>query len=46
MRAGFAQAYADSDFAAITEVAALLPETVVQEDPDLLMYVDAASLRA
>jgi predicted RNA-binding Zn-ribbon protein involved in translation (DUF1610 family) len=46
VRAGFAQAYADNDFAVITEVAALLPEIVVQEDPELLMYVDAASLRA
>ena len=45
VRAGFAQAYADNDFAAIREVAALLPESVVQEDPELLMYVDAASLR-
>lgn len=45
VRAGFAQAYTDNDFAAIREVAALLPESVIQEDPDLLMYVDAASLR-
>ncbi len=45
VRAGFAQAYADNDFAVILQVAALLPESVIQEDPDLLMYVDAASLR-
>ena len=45
MHAGFAHAYQENDFAAIREVAALLPESVVQENPELLMYVDAASLR-
>jgi predicted RNA-binding Zn-ribbon protein involved in translation (DUF1610 family) len=45
VRAGFAQAYQDNDFAAILQVASVLPEEVIQEDPDLLMYFDAASLR-
>jgi len=45
VRAGFAQAYQDNDFAAILQVASVLSEEVVQEDPDLLMYFDAASLR-
>ncbi len=31
---------------AILKVAGRLPESVLQEDPDLLMYYDAASLRA
>ena len=33
-------------FADILSVAERLPERVVQEDPELLMYYDAASLRA
>jgi hypothetical protein len=46
VRAGFADAYKRKDFAIILRVAARLPETVLQEDPDLLMYYDTASLRA
>jgi hypothetical protein len=45
VRAGFADAYGRKAFDVILRVAARLPERVVQEDPDLLMYYDAASLR-
>jgi hypothetical protein len=45
VRAGFAQAYKERDFATIVRVAERLPESVVQEDPDLLMYYDTATLR-
>ncbi len=45
VRAGFAQAYKERDFATIVRVAERLPESVLQEDPDLLMYYDNASLR-
>ena len=46
VRAGFADAWRRRDFEAILKVAARLPESVLQEDPDLLMYYDNASLRA
>ena len=46
VRAGFAEAYRQRDWPAILQVAGRLPESVLQEDPDLLMYYDAASLRA
>ncbi|MGD2158401.1 MAG: DNA methyltransferase, partial [Anaerolineales bacterium] len=46
VRAGFADAYQRRDFQTILKVAQRLPERVLQEDPDLLMYFDAASLRA
>ncbi len=46
VRAGFADAWRRRDFKAILNVAARLPEPVLQEDQDLLMYFDAASLRA
>lgn len=46
MRAGFADAYRQRDWPAILKVAGRLPESVLQEDPDLLTYYDAASLRA
>jgi hypothetical protein len=45
VRAGFAQAWRERDFATIVKVAERLPEEVLQEDPDLLMYYDNASLR-
>ena len=45
VRAGFADAYRRKEFGLILRVAERLPERVVQEDPDLLMYYDAASLR-
>ena len=45
VRAGFADAYRRGDFATIVTLAERLPESVLQEDPDLLMYYDNASLR-
>jgi len=45
MRAGFADAYRRGAYADIVMVAERLPEAVLQEDPDLLMYYDNASLR-
>jgi len=45
VRAGFADAWQRKDFETIVKVAERLPETVLQEDPDLLMYYDNASLR-
>ncbi len=46
VRAGFAHAWRQRDYATIVQVAERLPERVLQEDPDLLMYYDNASLRA
>ena len=45
VRAGFADALARRDYATILSVAERLPESVLHEDPDLLMYYDSASLR-
>jgi hypothetical protein len=45
VRAGFAHAWRNREYAAIVAVAERLPERVLQEDPDLLMYYDNASLR-
>lgn len=45
VRAGFADAWQRKDFATIVNVAERLPKTIIQEDPDLLMYYDNASLR-
>lgn len=45
IKAGFKQAWADRDYATIVRVADRLPESVLQEDADLLMYYDNASLR-
>lgn len=45
VRAGFAQAWKERDFATIVAVAGRLPEQVLQEDAELLMYYDNASLR-
>jgi hypothetical protein len=45
IRAGFADAFAKQEFRTIVEIAERLPEEVLQEDPDLLMFYDAASLR-
>ena len=45
IRAGFAAAWRERDYMTITGVAERLPEPVLQEDPDLLMYYDTASLR-
>ncbi len=46
VRAGFADAYRRGAYAEIVKLADRLPDTVLQEDPDLLMYYDNASLRA
>ncbi len=46
VRVGFAEAYRQRDWQAILKVAARLPENVLQEDSELLMYYDAAALRA
>jgi len=46
IRAGFADAYKRRDYKVILSVAARLPEDVLHEDPDLLMYFDTATLRA
>jgi DNA modification methylase len=45
VRAGFAHAWQEREYATIVTVAERLPELVLQEDPDLLMYYDNASLR-
>jgi hypothetical protein len=45
VRAGFADAWQRRDYATILQVARRLPEEVLQEDPELLMYYDNASLR-
>jgi hypothetical protein len=45
VRAGFADAYRQGEYTTIVTLAERLPESVLQEDPDLLMYYDNASLR-
>ena len=45
VRAGFADAWRRRDYTTIVKVAERLPERVLQEDPDLLMYYDNATLR-
>lgn len=45
VRAGFKQCYDDREYQVIVEVAAKLPEQVVQEDEKLLMYYDVATMR-
>jgi hypothetical protein len=45
VRAGFKAAYDAKDYRTIVEVAAKLPDEVVQEDEKLLMYVDVATMR-
>lgn len=45
VRAGFADAWSRRDYATIVRVAERLPEAVLQEDQELLMYYDNASLR-
>lgn len=46
VRAGFAEAYKKREYKVILDVAARLPESVLHEDPDLLMYFDTATLRS
>jgi hypothetical protein len=45
VRAGFADAWQRKDYATIVQVAERLDASVLQEDPELLMYYDNASLR-
>lgn len=44
LRAGFKEAWQKKDYTAIVQMAKRAPETVIQEDPALLMYFDNASL--
>ncbi len=45
VRAGFADCFMRQEFETIVTVAERLPEDVLREDPDLLMYYDSALLR-
>jgi len=45
MRAGFTDCFKRQDYDTIIKVAKRLPEDVLREDPDLLMYYDSAMLR-
>jgi len=45
VRAGFADCFKRQDYETIIKVAERLPEDVLREDPDLLMYYDSALLR-
>ena len=45
VRAGFRRAWQTSDYATIVNVAAKIPENVLQEDPKLLMWYDQATVR-
>lgn len=45
IRAGFADAWQRKDYAVIIQLAERLPEAVLQEDPELLMYYDNATFR-
>jgi hypothetical protein len=42
VRAGFGKAWHDKDYGTIIEAAKKIPETVLQEDPKLLIYYDNA----
>ena len=45
VRAGFRRAWQNHDYATIVNVATKIPETVLHEDPKLLMWFDQASIR-
>jgi len=45
VRAGFADCLKRQEYDMIIAIAERLPETVLREDPDLLMYYDSAQLR-
>jgi hypothetical protein len=45
VRAGFKAAYDAQEYKTIVDIAAKLPENVLQEDEKLLMYYDVASMR-
>jgi hypothetical protein len=44
IRAGFKECWQKKDYRSILQMAKRVPETVIQEDPALLMYCDNASL--
>ncbi|MGI9181291.1 MAG: DNA methyltransferase, partial [Longimicrobiaceae bacterium] len=46
VRAGFRRAWQQRDYATIMEVAERIPESVLQEDPKLLMWYDGARMRS
>jgi len=46
VRAGFKKAWAEKDYATIIAVAQKIPDSVLQEDPKLLMWYDQAVTRA
>ncbi len=45
IRAGFSNAWREQDYATIIEIAERIPESLIQEDQQLLMYYHNASLR-
>jgi len=45
VRACFADCFKRQDYNTIVKIAERLPEDVLREDPDLLMYYDSALLR-
>jgi len=45
LRAGFKECWQEQDYATIVQMAKRVPETVIQEDPALLMYYDNALMR-
>lgn len=45
VRAGFKHCYDSQDYQTIVDVAAKLPDQVIQEDEKLLMYFDVATMR-
>ena len=45
VRVGFKHCYDEQDYQTIVDVAAKLPEQVIQEDEKLLMYYDVATMR-
>jgi len=45
VRAGFKRCWAQRDYATIVSVSSRLPERILQEDPNLLMYYDNAMTR-
>ena len=44
LRAGFKESWQKKEFSTIVKIASRVPESVIQEDPALLMYFDNASL--
>ena len=45
VRAGFAKLWKDKDYKSIVSIAERLPEKIIQEDPNLLMYYDISLSR-